>query len=130
MAYLRLYLGDALQRQWQIDSDLISIGRAETNDVVLESKGISKHHAIITRKHNNFYIIDQKSANGVYVNGEKITSHKLQYWDEIQIFEYVLKYMASARLPGEQQKAELFLDSGFRYDPTREFKISNTKGVR
>jgi predicted component of type VI protein secretion system len=127
MAYLRLYKGDALQNQWKVESDLISIGRSEANDIVLPSTGVSKHHAIIVRENHSMVIIDQDSSNGVYVNNEKVQRRKLQYWDDIQIFEYVLKFMASARLPGEQEATDLDLDTEMRDESTREFRIGNIR---
>lgn len=35
-------------------------------------KGVSRKHAIIQRKDGSLYIIDQKSANGTYLNGQKL----------------------------------------------------------
>lgn len=35
-------------------------------------KGVSRKHAVIQRKDNSLYIIDQKSANGTYLNGQKL----------------------------------------------------------
>ena len=125
MAYLALYNGDALQCQWLVESDRITIGRSEANDIVLPSTGVSKLHAAIVREGHNFAIVDLDSANGVYVNDEKVLRHKLQYWDEIQVYEYVLKFMASARLPGEQEGADLDLNTEMRDESTREFNIGD-----
>ena len=125
MAYLRLYRGETLQKQWKIESDLISIGRAKSNTIVLPSRGVSKYHATIARDGEYLVLEDRHSANGVYVNGKRIQSCKLNYWDEIQIFEYVIKYMASARLPGEQEGLNIDMDTEIREDSTREILIAN-----
>jgi hypothetical protein len=125
MAYLRLYKGQALQRQWKIESNLISIGRSEANNIVLPSTGVSKYHAIIVRDAHSLTVIDQNSANGIFVNDVKVHKRKLQYWDEIQIFEYVIRYMASARLPGEQEGVDLGLNTEMRDESTREIQIEN-----
>ena len=123
MAYLRLYKGAALQKQWKIESDLLSIGRSQANDIVLSSTGVSKYHAIIVRDAHSVTIIDQNSANGVFVNDQRIQKKKLKYWDEIQIFEYVIRYMAVARLPGEQEGTDLDLNTEMRDESTKEFQI-------
>ena len=127
MAYLRLYKGDHLQRQWKIDSDLISIGRSSNNDIVLPSAGVSKHHAIIQKVGHTLVVSDQGSANGVYVNDQKVTESRLQYWDEIQIFDYVIKYMAAARLPGEEEKPDIDMNTEMRDGATREFVIADNE---
>ncbi|MCL4256640.1 MAG: FHA domain-containing protein, partial [Anaerolineae bacterium] len=36
------------------------------------NKGVSRKHAVIQRKDGSLYIIDQKSANGTYLNGQKL----------------------------------------------------------
>ncbi|MFM1892247.1 MAG: hypothetical protein RLZ44_1324 [Pseudomonadota bacterium] len=101
MLYLRLHVGDALQEQLELTSDRVSIGRAADNDIVLPGGGVSKHHAVIEKQGESFVLCDCGSANGVYVNGQRVQRQLLNYWDEIQIFNYVLKVMAVARLPGE-----------------------------
>lgn len=103
MAYLRIYAGDTLQEQRKLDSDRIDIGRADDNDIVLKSSGVSKHHAVIEKDGQSFALIDNDSANGVFVNGKRVRRHTLKYWDEIQIFNHVLKFMAAAKLPGEEE---------------------------
>ena len=129
MAYLRLYKGDSLQKQWKVDSDQTTIGRAEGNDIVLPSHGVSKHHASIIKEGHSMVVIDHQSANGVYVNGEQVQRHKLEYWDDIQIFDYVIKYMAAARLPGEQQGTDLDLNTEMRDASTREFHIADSSDL-
>ena len=124
MAYLRLYLGDSLLQQWKIESDRVTIGRSRKNDIVLGAPGVSKHHAIITRQGHNVEIVDLDSANGVFVNGTRIRRQVLKYWDEIQIVNFVVKFMAAARLPGEQLGTDL---ASLEQSPeaTREFDITS-----
>jgi pSer/pThr/pTyr-binding forkhead associated (FHA) protein len=102
MPYLRLYSGDTLKQQWALSDGRLTIGRAADNDVVLPDTGVSKHHAYIERGDNGYVIVDNGSANGVFVNGYKVKSHTLKYWDEIQVFNHQLKFMTSAKLQGEE----------------------------
>ena len=103
MLYLRLHVGEALQQQWEVTAARTSIGRASDNDIVLPAGGVSKHHAVIEKDAESYVLIDLDSANGVFVNGDRVRRHTLKYWDEVQIFHYVLKVMAVARLPGESR---------------------------
>ena len=129
MAYLRLYLGDVLQRQWKLDSDLVSVGRSTDNEIVLPSPGVSKHHAVIAKDGLSAIVIDQNSANGTFVNGNRIQRHTLAYWDEIQIFNYVIKYMAAARLPGEQADPKIDSVTILKDESTREIDIGDLKDL-
>jgi eukaryotic-like serine/threonine-protein kinase len=55
----------------------ITIGREARNDVIISNDPhISRMHAIIERKGNNFYIIDNNSQNGVMINNKKISRNK------------------------------------------------------
>lgn len=48
------------------------IGRDDSNDVVLKDRFISKKHARIIKDQGIYFIEDLNSANGIYLNGEKI----------------------------------------------------------
>lgn len=100
MAYIRVYLNDVLQEQKLLGKELITIGRSPNSDIVLKNNGVSGLHAHI-ESHNGVYrITDQNSTNGVYVNHKRVPQADLKYWDEIQIYNYVLKFMPQAGLEG------------------------------
>lgn len=54
----------------------ISIGRETDNDVVVDNKLASRHHALIQKIKKDFFIKDENSTNGTYVNNVKIPSGK------------------------------------------------------
>jgi pSer/pThr/pTyr-binding forkhead associated (FHA) protein len=123
--YLRLHVGDALQEQLELTAERVTIGRAADNDIVLPGGGVSKHHAVIEKQGESFVVVDCGSANGVYVNGARVHRQPLNYWDEIQIFHYVLKVMAVARLPGESSGALRKGAPTERQDATMEVDIAS-----
>ncbi len=66
----------------------ITIGRDSDNDVIVENKLASRHHAIIQKIKNAYFIKDENSTNGTYINGIKIPSDKyvkLNLGDKITI---------------------------------------------
>ena len=68
------------------DSLAISIGRASDNNIVLNDSQISRYHARIEVCDNVMTLIDDKSINGTYVNGEKIIStRKITGNEKIQL---------------------------------------------
>ena len=105
MSYLRIYEGDVLSEQRELTAERTTIGRANDNDIVLDNPRVSGHHAVIERDGHAYVVIDNGSANGIFVNGERVARHTLEYWEEIQILNYVLKFMPRAKLPGEQEGA-------------------------
>lgn len=68
--------------------DHVSIGRAPSNDLVLQAPKVSRQHAAINKYKDQYIIIDLKSSNGVYVNGQKVDEHPLMDGDEISIGGY------------------------------------------
>jgi ABC-type multidrug transport system ATPase subunit/pSer/pThr/pTyr-binding forkhead associated (FHA) protein len=55
-----------------IDQVVIGIGRATDNNVVLDDLLVSRHHAVLRRSGNQWELVDSNSANGTYVNGNRI----------------------------------------------------------
>lgn len=107
MPFLRLYSGRTLQKQWELGTKRLNIGRAIDNDIVLQNPEVSKHHAHIETDGHNYILVDDDSANGVFVNTKKINRHTLDFWDEIQIHSYKLVFMSTARLPGEMTRQDV-----------------------
>ena len=58
----------------------ITIGRAESNDVVLADRraGVSRWHARVVRERGQLLLIDQHSTNGIFVGETRITRTPLQ----------------------------------------------------
>ena len=54
----------------------ITIGREFDNSVVVDNKLASRHHAVIQKIRDAYFIKDEKSTNGTFVNGRKIPEDK------------------------------------------------------
>ena len=97
MAYLRVYLNNALLDQFELTDDTLTIGRASDNDIVLDNPGVSSHHATVKAKSTGHVLVDN-STNGTFINNKRVREQNLAFRDEIQIYNFVLKYMPRARL--------------------------------
>jgi len=64
------------------DKDIV-LGRSSECDIVLSAGEISRHHAKIVVRDANYVLVDLKSLNGTYLNGQRITEHILKHMDEI-----------------------------------------------
>lgn len=60
------------------------IGRHGDNDLVLRDSRASRYHAVLTSEGGEYMIEDLKSSSGVFVNGERAASRKLQPGDRIE----------------------------------------------
>lgn len=126
MSYVRIYLNDVLMDQVEVNKDQMTIGRSGDSDIVLDNAGVSSSHALIRKDAGGYVIADNGSSNGVFVNGNKIDQHRLSYRDEIQIYNYVLKYMASRGLHGVADP-DIAQDGNLSQTGTMEVNISDVK---
>jgi pSer/pThr/pTyr-binding forkhead associated (FHA) protein len=76
-----------------------SIGRRADNDLILESKAVSKRHAVVGREDPCFFVEDQDSTNGVLVNGVRLKPEErrtLCHGDTIRLSDHVLLFFNEA----------------------------------
>lgn len=77
-----------------IEREETTLGRAGSSDILLDLDTLtSRHHALLKRDSDRYFIYDRRSANGVMVNGEKIvseTAYEIKDGDYITIGEYEL----------------------------------------
>ena len=77
----------------------LSIGRTPDNDVILTDPGVSRHHAYIRVRGQEAWLYDRGSANGTWLNGERIAEPRLlKPGDRIQVGNVTLEM---AYLPPE-----------------------------
>ena len=76
---------------------ITSIGRGPDCDIILDHVSVSRLHAVIIERANNYYLMDNKSTNGILVNGKKLVSkyHRLNEKDLIVITNSKLIYSDS-----------------------------------
>jgi hypothetical protein len=89
------------QVRFLLDDDSVMIGRAKGSGVRLDNESVSRRHAIIRRDGIRFSIRDAGSANGTYLNQQRvITEERLKSRQEIQIGIYRLLFVQ-----GKQRRA-------------------------
>ena len=81
----------ALSREWT------RIGRSLAADVRFDDPTVSRRHALIVRHPDGVRVLDDRSLNGVFVNGARIDGRLLQDGDEIIVGRYRLSFLSSAR---------------------------------
>ncbi len=128
MAYLRVYLNNALLDQFELTDDTLTIGRARDNDIVLDNPGVSSHHATVRAKGIGHVLEDQDSTNGTFINNKRIKEQELVFRDEIQIYNFVLKYMPRARLAATEEQGSITTPS--EHAATVEIAISDVNALK
>ncbi|HEY6248964.1 MAG TPA: adenylate/guanylate cyclase domain-containing protein [Candidatus Angelobacter sp.] len=58
----------------ELNKPVVTIGRGNANDLVLNDPSVSRFHAVVKLSDNTVVIADRSSTNGVVLNGERITA--------------------------------------------------------
>jgi hypothetical protein len=70
-----------------------TIGRSPDCDIFLDDVTVSRKHAVLAQKDGGFFIEDQGSLNGTFLNRKRIESGRLENGDELQIGKYKLTFL-------------------------------------
>jgi pSer/pThr/pTyr-binding forkhead associated (FHA) protein len=68
-----------------LDKPVVSIGRLAANNICLDDPFVSRQHCVIRTEGDEYTIEDLNSANGTYVNGERVKECSLAEGALIQI---------------------------------------------
>jgi uncharacterized RDD family membrane protein YckC len=69
----------------------VLIGRGKENGLVLEDHAVSRHHARIVEEAEGHLLVDNNSANGSWVNGQRVTEARLKPGDQIRLGKTVFE---------------------------------------
>jgi predicted nucleic acid-binding Zn-ribbon protein len=78
----------ALTREWT------RIGRSLAADVRFDDPTVSRRHALVVRQADGVRVLDDRSLNGVFVNGERVEWRALHDGDEIVVGRYRLTFVS------------------------------------
>ena len=102
--------GDVLARAMLVPGRFV-IGRTPDNDLAIDSKFVSRHHAqVITDREGQSVIEDLNSTNGIVVGGKRVRRHRLAAGDVVSIGTHRLAYFREepepAADPAEEERPE------------------------
>jgi hypothetical protein len=69
------------------------VGRSPDCEIFLDDVTVSRHHAVLVEREGQFFIEDQGSLNGTFVNRRRIDNQELENGDELQIGKYRLTFV-------------------------------------
>ncbi len=95
-----------------LDQPRLRIGRSPECDIFIDDDVVSSEHAVIERVENpdskgsfDYFLDDQNSTNGTFLNDEKTTRRKLKHEDVIRIGWASFKFIDETRMdPGKTAK--------------------------
>jgi len=94
-ALLLVRSGPTAGARYLLDTDVTTVGRHPEADIFFDDVTVSRRHAEITRTGTAFELVDQRSLNGTYVNGERVDRAVLVDGSEVRIGKFRLNFFAS-----------------------------------
>ncbi len=94
--------GPTPSQSWDLDGELVTVGRDVSNDIVLNDAEASRQHLRLRRRRGGGYVLeDLGSTNGTFVNGQRLSgARSLHNGDMIGMGETVT--LAYERVPGTE----------------------------
>lgn len=84
-AFLRQVKGPGAPREVWLELDEVVLGRGLEAQISIDSGAVSRRHAALLRSDDRYTCLDLRSSNGVFVNGERVTSRELREGDTLQV---------------------------------------------
>ena len=84
------------------EGERLLVGRSEHNELRINSRFISRHHALFVRHENSTFLMDLNSTNGTFVNSRRISNLMLKNDDIVLIGNHRIKFVdptATERTP-------------------------------
>lgn len=92
--WLTVQRGPQQGQEWNLNKDVITVGRDISNDIMINDQQVSRRHVQFTRNPEigptSFIVEDLGSSNGTYVNKERLTEPRvLKHGDIIELGETI-----------------------------------------
>ncbi len=87
-----VYEAEGREQVYTARKDVLSIGRANDNDIVLNDFSVSRRHAYLKKERGTWSIHDNQSTNGVRVNDKPVPSAAVHGGDAAVIGTFVLRF--------------------------------------
>ncbi len=122
LARLEVLYRDQLVGDHRLGTGKTIIGRTPDNDIQIQSRFVSRHHAQVVSDEAQSVVEDLNSTNGVFIRSQRVKHHVLADGDIIQLGEHKLLYrdmrsMAQALVPADDFDDEDGLD-----EPEEDFE--------
>lgn len=96
-AILIAHRGPSAGSRYLLDQDLTVAGRHPDADIFLDDVTVSRRHAKIEREGAVFFVADQGSMNGTYVDSKRVDRQRLISGMEVMIGKFRLTFYQSEK---------------------------------
>ena len=90
-----------------LNQEWTRIGRSLAADIRFDDATVSRRHALVVSQAEGVRVLDDRSLNGVYVNGERVEWAPLKDGDEVTIGRHSLFFLDAATVGSASPQAAL-----------------------
>lgn len=114
-----IFVQGSEQQTLSLNHTPYTVGRKVDRDLVIADPRVSREHASIIAENGEFFVVDQGSKHGTFVNGERVDRHKLQRNDRLEFGARDIAYLIFHPLHTKSNTAREFLSqiSGIQIAP-------------
>jgi pSer/pThr/pTyr-binding forkhead associated (FHA) protein len=87
----------------QLSREWTRIGRSLAADVRFDDPTVSRRHALVVHRADGVRVLDDRSLNGVFVNGERVEWHALRDGDELVVGRHHLHFVDVPAVTGTRE---------------------------
>ena len=91
--------------------DIVMIGRAPLNHIVIDHPTVSAQHALLLRAGTSYSLKDLNSTNGTQINGDFVTDAELKDGDTIRFGSVIAVFAGGYRKPWSKRGIRKFWKS-------------------
>ena len=77
----------------ELKGEVVRVGRSPANDIVLDDASVSRRHALLAIRGDVTVVLDDRSLNGVQVNGTRVSESPLSDGDALLLGHVALRYV-------------------------------------
>ncbi|EDM78323.1 FHA domain/GGDEF domain protein [Plesiocystis pacifica SIR-1] len=90
--------GENIGHKYDLDVEVLTIGRGRDNDVCVNHRSVSRHHVEIHIEERGAKLKDLGSTNGTYVNEQPVRTVYLRDGDRIKVGRTVFKFISGTNV--------------------------------
>ena len=123
MPTLRVIKGRSTAEEFRFDES-VTIGRATDCDVRVFDEAASRHHAVVRREGDAWVAVDNRSVNGLYVNGRRMERRELRTGDEVAVRNLTLLFLDD----GATERSTVVSDRSLQIESRMEPREASVPG--
>ncbi|MBT4837778.1 MAG: FHA domain-containing protein [Methylococcales bacterium] len=94
MPVIQCFFNDKLLKELPLkNNSIITIGRQSNNDIHIDNMAVSSVHAKIYHSNGSFFVEDNGSTNGTFLNGKEVKKHELEKGDIITVCKHYINFI-------------------------------------